>query len=115
MGGLISFMTIWNYPAIFSKVGCFSPAFKYKGFDYVKNIAEDNNPKEKIQFYFYNGGIGLESVLQPGVDLMIEQLVKRGFKLNEDFIYKSSKSESHNEAAWAKSFPQMLKMFAGKN
>ncbi len=34
-GGTISFMLLWEYPNIFSKAACFSPAFVTKDFNII--------------------------------------------------------------------------------
>ncbi len=38
LGGLISFMLMWDYSEIFSKAVCFSPAFKIDQYDFVDNV-----------------------------------------------------------------------------
>jgi predicted alpha/beta superfamily hydrolase len=107
-GGIISFMLAWEYPSIFGRAICMSPAFKIQDIDYVKNV---NASKEKRNVFFYidNGGIGLESQLQPGVDAMIEALKRKGYKNGKDYYYFVDAAAKHNEAAWAKRFPAAIK------
>jgi len=112
-GGLVSFMLAWNYSNIFSKAACFSPAFKYDNFDYTKVIKEYKGLKKDLTIYIDNGGIGLEKELQPGVDLMVNILQEKGFVLNKDLIVNIDSTAEHNEAAWAKHVPQMLKLLYG--
>lgn len=114
MGGLISFMLAWNYSSIFSKAICFSPAFKYKNYDYTEYIKNYNGPKKSISFYFYNGGIGLEKILQPGVDKMVEILKAKEFNIGKDLVVEIDSTAEHNENSWAKWIDKPLKLFFGK-
>lgn len=112
MGGIISFMIVWTYPNIFSKAICMSPAFRnpdgydYK-FDFVKVVNETKKRKD-VRFYIDNGGIGLESELQPGIDEMLQALKTKKYKEGKDYMFVQDESASHNEAAWAKRFPEAI-------
>lgn len=114
MGGLISFVIAWEYPKIFSKAACFSPAFKFRDFNYVKEVVNYSGKKKNLLFYIDNGGVGLETILQPGVDEMIEALKKQGYKEEYDFFVFIDKDAEHNEAAWAKRVWRPLKIFFGQ-
>ncbi|MCX6175027.1 MAG: alpha/beta hydrolase-fold protein [Ignavibacteriales bacterium] len=113
MGGLISMICAWNYPNVFSKAACFSPAFMFRDFDYTKVIQDDKSPKKKLLIYIDNGGVGLETVLQPGVDKMIEVLKEKGYKEGKDLFVFLDKNAEHNEAAWAKRVWKPIKIFFG--
>ena len=80
LGGLISFMMLWEYSDIFSKAACLSPAFKIDSIynhDFVSPVKNYSGPKKDIKIYVYNGGVGLEEELQPGIDEMMKRLKKR--------------------------------------
>lgn len=113
MGGLISFMLAWEYPEIFSKAACFSPAFKIADIDYVKEVLNYEGKKRNLLLYIDNGGINLEAMLQPGVDEMTKALREKGYKENVDFYVYIDKEAEHNEAAWAKRMWRPLKLFFG--
>ena len=113
-GGLISLMLAWNYPNYFSTAACFSPAFKYENFDYADSLEKYSDDNKDLQIYIYNGGIGLEEILQPGVDKIINFMEQKNFKLNDNLFVDIDKSAEHSEAAWAKRVPQMLKILFGK-
>ena len=111
-GGIISFMIVWEHPDIFSKAICMSPAFKSPGslsmnFDYVK-VVTGSKKREDVFFYIDNGGVGLESQLQPGIDEMISALKAKGYKEEKDFVYLVDSAARHFEADWAKRFPNAL-------
>jgi predicted alpha/beta superfamily hydrolase len=117
-GGIISFMIVWEHPEIFSKAICMSPAFKSPGsltmkFDYVKVVA-GSKKRENVFFYIDNGGVGLESQLQPGIDEMISALKSKGYKEPKDFAYIVDSNARHFEADWAKRFPNALTLVLRK-
>lgn len=113
-GGLISFMLLWEHSEIFSKAICMSPAFKIFNIDYNQKVNNYNGDKKEIKIYLDNGGIELEEKLQPGISEMIEILLGKGFQLNTDLFWVKEKDAQHNEAAWAKRIPNVLKQFYGK-
>jgi predicted alpha/beta superfamily hydrolase len=107
MGGLISFMLLWEYNDVFSKAICMSPAFKVRQFNYVTPVYNDVKTRD-IKLYLYNGAIGLEEILQPGIHEMISVLESKGFVEGDDFVFYQDKDGIHNEAAWAKWLPAAL-------
>ncbi|NOU60456.1 alpha/beta hydrolase-fold protein [Marinifilum caeruleilacunae] len=109
-GGTISFMLLWEYPEIFSKAICMSPAFKIEDIDYVKVVRGDEDCKRDIRIYIDNGGIGLEKRLQTGIDEMLVELQKKGYVLDRDLFWQLDTTAQHNEKAWAKRMPQALKI-----
>ncbi len=112
MGGLISFMLLWEYNDVFSKAGSFSPALKIDRFDYVSTVKSTGNKKRNFKLYIDNGGLGLEARLQPGIDEMIALLKELGYREGTDFITVFDPNAEHNESAWAKRIPNFLiKMF----
>ncbi len=114
MGGLISMICVWDYPNVFSKAACFSPAFLFRDFDYTKVIQGDKSQKKNLLIYIDNGGIGLETVLQPGVDKMVDILKAIGFKEGIDLFVFIDKNAEHNEAAWAKRVWMPIEIFFKK-
>ena len=108
MGGIISFALVWEYPHIFSKAICMSPAFKISHVDYVKEVEKYSGKKKKIKIYIDNGGVGLEEQLQPGIDEMLSMLKSKGFGENKDFMWIQEKDAKHFEVAWAKRIPFAL-------
>ena len=108
-GGLISFMLAWEYPNVFSKAICMSPAFKIMNIDYVKTV-QSTNKKKNVYFYIDNGGIGLESQLQPGIDAMISALKEKGYAEGKNYSYTINSKAKHFESDWAKRFPRAIKI-----
>lgn len=114
LGGLISFMMVWEHPDVFSKTISMSPALKIQDIDYVSTVGNYAGAKKDIQMYIYNGGIGLEKRLQPGIDDMLNLLISMGYKLEEDLYFRKDINSEHNETAWAKRIPDALKLFFDK-
>ncbi len=114
MGGIISFMLLWEHTDIFSKAACFSPAFRIDNLDYTAAVEQYTGPKKDVKIYIDNGGLGLETRLQPGVDEMLAMLKRKGYEENRDFCWFVDKEAEHNEAAWARRAWRPLKLFFGK-
>ena len=68
MGGLISFMLAWEYPDVFSKAACLSPALLIDNYNYVKTVKSYKGGMKPVKIYLDIGGVGLEEKLQPGMD-----------------------------------------------
>jgi predicted alpha/beta superfamily hydrolase len=112
-GGIISFMLAWEHPDVFSKAICMSPAFKSissNDWDYARVVESSNGKKKHVFFYMDNGGVGLESQLQPGIDEMLTALKAKGYKQGKDFVFVRDLAAKHSEADWAKRFPSALMM-----
>ena len=114
MGGIISFALAWEYPEMFSKAICMSPAFKINHIDYVKDVISYSGKKKKIKLYIDNGGIGLEEQLQPGIDDMLKALQQKGFIEGKDYLWILDKNAKHFETAWAKRMPIALQWLLSK-
>jgi predicted alpha/beta superfamily hydrolase len=114
MGGLMSFMLVWEYPNIFSKAICMSPAFKIDSIDYISIVCKTQEIRKNIKIYIDNGGLDLDERLQPGIDEMTEVLKKKGFVPGKDFLWYKDKNAPHNETAWAARFWRPLKYFFKK-
>ncbi len=115
MGGLISFIMMWEYPEVFSKGACLSPAFAYRNFDYTVKVREYAGARKDLRIYIDNGGIGLETELQPGVEKMIGILKDLGYPEEKALKWVFASDAEHNESAWAKRFPEILKYIFGKD
>ncbi len=109
MGGLVSFILAWEHSDVFSRAACFSPAFKYNGFDYTKKVVETKDNR-RIDLYLDNGTEGLEEQLQPGIDEMMKVLREK----KQPFSWYLDKGAHHNEEAWAKRMWRPLIQFYGK-
>ena len=118
-GGIISFMLVWEHPDVFSRAICMSPAFRNPfaagGWNYVKAVEKSNGKKKDVFFYMDNGGVGLESQLQNGIDEMMTALKAKGYEEGKDFVFVRDPAAQHSEAEWAKRFPQALMVVLGGN
>jgi predicted alpha/beta superfamily hydrolase len=110
-GGLISFIMGWEYPDVFSKSACFSPAFKISNINYVAPVENYMGAKKNLKVFIYNGGIGLEERLQPGIDEMMLILKEKGYVENQDLLFIKDSSAEHNEYVWAKNVYRFLEYF----
>jgi|WetSurMetagenome_2_1015567.scaffolds.fasta_scaffold46517_3 predicted alpha/beta superfamily hydrolase len=102
LGGLISFILMWEHSDIFSKALCFSPAFKIDNYNFVDNITDYNGKKKNIKVFINNGDNELDSQLQPGVDEMLTALIHKGYQQGKEFYSYRAKNSQHGERDWAK-------------
>ncbi|MFZ2322990.1 MAG: alpha/beta hydrolase-fold protein [Ignavibacteriaceae bacterium] len=114
LGGLISFMMLWENSDVFSKAACLSPAFRISNIDYVKTVKSYSGVKKNIKIYIDNGGIGLEQKLQPGVDEMLTALKSKGYEERKEILYYQDENAEHNEKAWSKRVWRFLEFFFSK-
>ena len=104
MGGLISFLMVWNYPQVFSQAACLSPAFLDRDIkaNAVPLVETYDGPAKKIRIYMDNGGVGLDDRLQAGCEAMLRALQANGFKMGENLEWYRDPEAEHNERAWSK-------------
>lgn len=95
------------------KAICMSPAFQFGSMDYVSTAADYQGPPKDILIFIYNGGVGLETKLQPGIDRMLGTLTQKGYREGKNFIFVSDPAEKHFESAWAKHFPEAIRWCLG--
>ncbi|MGE5401243.1 MAG: alpha/beta hydrolase-fold protein [Ignavibacteriales bacterium] len=111
MGGLISMMLAWEHTDVFSKAACLSPAFRIGELNYLPYISGFRG-KKPVSIYIDNGGLGLESRLQPGVEEMVSLLKEKGYEEGRDLLVYFEPGAEHNEIAWAKRlYKPMLFLF----
>ncbi len=117
-GGAIAFELLWEYNEIFSKAICMSPAF----IDYPKqglvNLAHrvkaDKGEKREMFAYFDLGGQGVDSLLRPGLELMVQNLKASGYNQPKDFFVVIDSLATHSEQAWHARLPEALLLIGKK-
>lgn len=116
-GGLCAFMLAWEYPEIFSKALCMSPAVKYANkqgtidVDYVETVKKSEHPEKPLFFYMDVGSDNIEKLIKPGIEEMLVVLQEKRYKVNKDFVFIYDKNGKHFEADWARRFPKAIKLF----
>ncbi|MEM6723080.1 MAG: alpha/beta hydrolase-fold protein [Bacteroidota bacterium] len=114
MGGLIAFMLAWEKNETFSKAACFSPAFQFSFkrelIDYPETVETYTGAPKDLAIYIDNGTLGVDDMLQLGVDTMMLTLKQK----NYDFEWFFADGADHNEAAWSKRVWRPLTQFFAK-
>ena len=114
MGGIISLMLAWEHSNVFSAAICMSPAFldpaNKRVWDYPRDLRASPAKPQPLFLYIDNGGVGLDQVLQPGVDQMLEVLKSKGFKDDKSLVFVKAPRAKHNEADWAKRLPKAIEL-----
>jgi predicted alpha/beta superfamily hydrolase len=102
LGGLISFLLVWNYPRVFSQAACLSPVFAHRDINVVSLVEKYAGRNKKIRIYIDNGGVGLDEQLQPGCEAMLSALLAHGFRMGDNLEWYRDPQAEHNEQAWSK-------------
>ena len=114
-GGLIAFMLLWERPDVVSMAACLSPAFRFNTTDYTSFVRRTSGPDNNICIYFDNGSMGLDSLLQPQLDEMVNALTAKGLQLGKQLFVFIDPDGQHSEIYWAKRFWRPLTIFWGAN
>ena len=96
LGGVVSFYMAWQYPKVFGYAACMSSTFSHKD-DLIERVLSE--PKHPSKFYLDSGwpGDNYEVTLA-----MALALVRRGYRVREDFLHLVFPLEEHDEQAWGK-------------
>lgn len=127
LGGLSAMDIVWHHPAQFSKVGAFSPSFWWRQKPYEEGYDEDNDRimhnlirngtyKQGMQFWFEAGtedekedrnNNGVIDAIDD-VAAMMEELEKKHYKREEDFVYYEIQGGTHDVKTWERAIPVFL-------
>jgi len=112
MGGLISHYAGLKYPAIFGKIGVFSPAFWFA--PQVKEYSKKHGRLKDTRMYFLAGGregsnTAFNEISQTVKDMnkMVETLINQGFT-PENVTSKVVPEGRHNEKLWRTNFEESM-------
>lgn len=129
LGGLSALDIVWNHPAEFSKVGCFSASFWWRSLD--QNDPEYDDDKHRImhqqirngryapwlKFFFQCGNLdetkdrnknGIIDSIDDTLDL-IKELVAKGYSREKDIHYLELEDGRHDVFTWGRAMPDFLK------
>lgn len=102
MGGVISFLMAWNYPDIFARAACLSPAFVHGRNDIVPVVRDFEGARKPIRLYIDNGTEGLDRELQRGCEEMLAALAEKGFTPGQDLAWFKDDGGDHSETSWSR-------------
>ncbi|GMU33542.1 MAG: esterase [Planctomycetia bacterium] len=114
LGGLISLYICKEYPEVFSRCGVISPALMWNHASFLESLAKDPSWMKNVRFWVDMGTAEGRQVkgFSEGIR-RTRQLVKifesAGLKADRDFAYREVEGGEHNEAAWQKRFPDVLR------
>ena len=111
LGGLISFLLVWNYPDVFSQAGCVSPVFADSLTQSIRNYS---GQEKHIRVYMDNGGTGPERGLLPGCERMLDALQHIGYNLHKNLEWFYDEPSEHSERSWALRLWRPLTFMYGK-
>ncbi|NVK28331.1 MAG: hypothetical protein HWE14_09820 [Flavobacteriia bacterium] len=86
---------------------CFSPAVYYQGEETQINLIHLFRSEYQAPIYFDMGGLGVDSVLKPGLDMLTDSLEAYGWTGDHQwFKYAYFPEDDHNEVAWRGRFKE---------
>lgn len=114
MGAYISLFATILRQDVFSKVGVFSPALWFND-SAMLNFIQDNNIVENLTLYLDVGTQETSGMREDFPEIYISGAEKLCVSLrkqrNVTMDYHLWGGNTHSESAWAKRFPEMLKLF----
>jgi enterochelin esterase-like enzyme len=134
LGGLMALDIVWNHPAHFSHVGVFSGSlwWRSKGLEdgYVEERdrimharIRDGKYAPWLKFFFQTGVLdetadrnnnGIIDSIDDTLSL-IDELVKKGYKNDQDIVYLELADGRHDVPTWGKAMPAFLRFAFGKS
>lgn len=102
LGGLLSFYALLKYPDVFGKAGVFSPSFWFS--DAIYDFAKSAEIPKTHKIYFVVGTDESETAAADQ-QKMVDLLLDKGMS-NTQIKNNIVNGGQHNEAFWAKEFPE---------
>ncbi len=112
MGGLMSFQMAVEYPEVFGKAACFSPAFPLTYSQIMGKIKKCSSLPLESMLYIDTGEY--EEPITGSCTEMYELLLKKGYEENKNLLYYLDKEAIHTESAWARRFHIPMKFLLEK-
>ena len=117
MGGFISIYAYYRRPEVFGKAGVVSPSFWFgDGAIYIFVEGTRQSPGKLYMDVGFKeitlSHLSSRRYLQ-GVRRMHRILLKKGWQPGEDYLYVEDPEGVHNEAHWARRFPDMMRFLFG--
>ncbi len=101
MGGLISLYAFFRRPDVFGLCGALSPSL-FVGRGAILRYIQDA-PFNPGKIYVDNG------TREPSARPLVDELNKKGYRARRDLKYVAEFGASHNESAWARRFPGVVR------
>ncbi|MBQ3644331.1 MAG: esterase family protein [Candidatus Riflebacteria bacterium] len=111
MGGLMSFQMAIEYPDIFGKAACFSPAFPLTFSQTMGKVSKSKSLPLQSMIYLDTGEY--EDQITRSYYEMMELLQKKGYIEGKNLFGYFDKKATHTESAWANRFHIPMQYFLG--
>ncbi|MGE0712543.1 MAG: alpha/beta hydrolase [Planctomycetota bacterium] len=111
LGGVVSFYLGWQWPQVFGNVACLSSTFGHQDDLLQRVLSEPREPRKDLHVYLDSGwpGDNYEVTLS-----LANALLRRGFRMGQDFLHLAFPHAVHGEGAWAARMHIPLQLFSGK-
>jgi predicted alpha/beta superfamily hydrolase len=112
LGGLISLFLGFTHPEIFGRVAAISPSLWWDHRS-IFSLIEQGSPRPELRIWLDIGTAeGARHVYD--TDLLERTLVRRGWRRGVDLKYVKAEGGTHDEAAWAGRFGDILRFLFPK-
>lgn len=107
LGGLLSLWLGLGYPEIFGKLAVMSPSIWWDGRMIVRQV-ETLHRRSRTRIWLDMGTKEARYGI-PDARRLRDALMKRGWRLHQDFEYYEAEGHRHDERCWAERVPMMLR------
>ncbi len=110
LGGLVS-LFLWNeYPHVFGRLAIMSPSLWWDRRVILRTLEQSNHP-QRPKIWLDVGTCESDSpeVSVRDARLLKELLLRKGWREGHDLRYLEAQGDGHNELAWARRVPPMLR------
>lgn len=107
LGGLISLYLGLTHPDIFGKLAVMSPSIWWDRRSILSTVGHSRKRPASRIWLDMGTAEGLRHLRD--ADLLHQRLLKRGWRDNVDLAYQREPGAVHDEAAWARRFPNVLR------
>ncbi|MBC8100570.1 MAG: alpha/beta hydrolase [Armatimonadetes bacterium] len=114
MGGLISMYGYFRHPGVFGLAGVMSPAFWIAGGKLEQFVMQHPHMPGKLYLDIGEQELatrrkGASQQYANSVQRLYLDLVEKGYRPEDEIHYTQDPDGTHNEAAWARRLPEMLR------
>lgn len=106
LGGLFALYTTYTHPEIFGRCAALSPSLWWDG-EHMAGFAQSSSKPAARVWMDMGTAESAESI--PQLRAMRDVMVGQGFVLDQDLKVVEDSGAGHNEAAWARRFPDVVR------
>lgn len=106
LGALVSLDAGLRYPKVFQRIAALSPSVWWGDRAILTQVAATKRPPLRI---YLDVGSREPGTTVPDARLLRDVLLSRGWTAGDNLMYAEGDGDAHNEDAWARRFPDVLR------